>query len=334
MPSRPAGASIDYRAVTKRWPEAARAAVDDVSLEIAPGQFVVLLGPSGCGKTTLLKLTNRLYEPDRGEILIDGAPAAAMDVSDLRRHIGYVIQQAGLFPHYRVEDNIAVVPRLLGWDWERIAARVDELLDLAGLAPDQYRRRYPAQLSGGEQQRVGIARALAAEPRMLLMDEPFGALDAITRARLQDELRAIHARSAQTVVFVTHDIEEAVRLADRIVVMREGRVVQVDAPLALVMRPADAQVADLVGADDVLRRLSLVEVGAIARAMPHGLPAGLPALPAAATARDALSLLLESGAEQALVTCPDGTPRGVVGMEDIRRASASPALPAADGAPA
>ncbi|MFM9106832.1 MAG: ABC transporter ATP-binding protein [Chloroflexota bacterium] len=327
-----AGAAIAYRGVTKRWPGADRPAVDDVTLDLRPGQFTVLLGPSGCGKTTLLKLTNRLYDPDAGEVLIDGAPVASVPAPELRRHIGYVIQQAGLFPHYRVEDNVAVVPRLLGWDRRRIDARVDDLLTLAGLPPDRYRRRYPSQLSGGEQQRVGIARALAAEPRTLLMDEPFGALDAITRTRLQDELRAIHARTGQTVVFVTHDIEEAVRLADRIVVMREGRVAQDDAPLALVMRPADAEVADLVGAGDVLRRLSLVEAGSIARPLPEGWRAGAarpadPAIPAAATARDALSLLLECGAGSLLVTGPDAAPLGLLDMDDLRHASAPPPPP-------
>ncbi|MGI9253027.1 MAG: ABC transporter ATP-binding protein [Thermomicrobiales bacterium] len=322
-----AGAAISYRSVTKQWPGAARPAVDDVSLEIAPGQFVVLLGPSGCGKTTLLKLTNRLYDPDRGEVAIDGRPVREVPAPELRRHIGYVIQQAGLFPHYRVEENVAVVPRLLGWDTRRIDARTDELLELAGLDPREYRRRYPAQLSGGEQQRVGIARALAAEPSMLLMDEPFGALDAITRVRLQDELRAIHARTGQTIVFVTHDIEEAVRLADRIVVMREGRIVQQDTPLALVMRPADAQVAELVGADDVLRRLSLVEAGMIARPLPAGGALPSPAVPRIGEremAREALSLLLESGAAELVVVGPGDAPRGVLGMDDIRRASEPP----------
>ena len=316
------GASINYKGVTKQWPGSPRPAVDDVSLDVAPGEFVVLLGPSGCGKTTLLKLTNRLYHPEQGTILIDGRSVDEVPEPELRRHIGYVIQQAGLFPHYRVEDNIAVVPRLLGWDKPRIDARIDELLALVGLPLAEYRRRYPAQLSGGEQQRVGIARALAAEPSMLLMDEPFGALDAITRTRLQEELRAIHDRIGQTILFVTHDIEEAVRLADRIVVMRAGRIVQEDIPLQLVMYPADEQVADLVGAGDVLRRLSLVEAGSIARPLLPGeaVPAG-PSIQAHAMAREALSLLLETGATAAVVTGTDGSPVGMLGLEEIRRAS-------------
>jgi osmoprotectant transport system ATP-binding protein len=317
-----AGASISYRQVTKQWPGAPRPAVDDVSLEVAPGEFVVLLGPSGCGKTTLLKLTNRLYEPDGGTIAIDGQPVTEIPAPELRRHIGYVIQQAGLFPHYRVEDNIAVVPRLLGWDADRIAARTDDLLSLVGLPPVEYRRRYPAQLSGGEQQRVGIARALAAEPAMLLMDEPFGALDAITRGRLQEEMRRIHDHFGQTIIFVTHDIEEAVRLADRIVVMREGRIVQQDTPLALVLRPADAQVAELVGAGDVLRRLSLVEAGSVASPLPVDAPApALPRIDGRAMLREALALLLEDGTETLVVTGSDGVPAGVLGLAEIRKAS-------------
>ena len=197
--------------------------MSDVSFTIEPGELVVLIGPSGCGKTTLLKLINRLYDPTSGVVYIDDTPSQELPGPDLRRHMGYVIQQGGLFPHYTVADNVAVVPGLLGWDKTRTASRVDELLHLVGLPPEDYRHRYPSQLSGGQQQRVGIARAIAASPGTLLMDEPFGALDAITRARLQEELRDLHDRLGQTVVFVTHDIDEAVLLADRIAVMREGR---------------------------------------------------------------------------------------------------------------
>ncbi len=231
------------RNVTKRYPGAADAAVDGVDLDISPGEFVVLLGPSGCGKTTLLKMINRIYEPTGGTISIDGVDVLSLKASDLRRQIGYVIQQTGLFPHMKIAANVAVVPKLLNWDKGRIRDRVRELLDLVGLPPDDYANRYPAQLSGGEQQRVGLARALAASPPTMLMDEPFGALDAITRSRLQDELRRIHRRISQTVLFVTHDIEEAVRLADRIVVMRSGQIVQVGTPLEIVSEPADQFVA-------------------------------------------------------------------------------------------
>ena len=258
-------AAITFEAVVKRFADGPRPAVDGVSLVVDPGALVVLLGPSGCGKTTLLKMVNRLYEPTEGQILIDGEPVTSLPAPELRRRIGYVIQQTGLFPHLRVGDNVAVVPKLLQWDKGRIGRRVEELLELVGLPPAEYARRYPAQLSGGEQQRVGLARALAAEPATMLMDEPFGALDAITRTRLQDELRRIHAHFGQTILFVTHDIEEAVRLADKIVVMREGQVVQYETPLRIVMEPANAFVADLVGAGDVLRRLSLVSVAAVER---------------------------------------------------------------------
>ncbi|MDQ3468015.1 MAG: ABC transporter ATP-binding protein [Chloroflexota bacterium] len=315
--------AIDFDAVVKRFPGTSRAAVDGVSLRVEPGALVVLLGPSGCGKTTLLKMVNRLYEPTSGLILFDGQPTAAMPAPALRRRIGYVIQQAGLFPHITVAENVAVVPRLLKWQSARISQRVDDLLDLVGLPPAEYRRRYPAQLSGGEQQRVGLARALAAEPTTLLMDEPFGALDAITRARLQDELRRIHDRFGQTILFVTHDIEEAVRLADRIVVMREGRVVQYDTPLGIVMSPADPFVADLVGAGDVLRRLSLVSVAAVDEPLTEStiVNADEPTVPRAARLRAALSLLLESGAARVVTVDDDARPVGTLDLRAIQRAS-------------
>jgi osmoprotectant transport system ATP-binding protein len=317
-------AAITFESVVKTWPGATRPAVDHVSLTVEPGRFVVLLGPSGCGKTTLLKLVNRLYEPDGGRILIDGQTTTALPAPELRRRIGYVIQQAGLFPHYTVEANVAVVPGLLGWDKSRIRARVDDLLELVGLPPAEYRQRYPSQLSGGEQQRVGIARALAAEPPTLLMDEPFGALDAITRTRLQDELRRIHNRFGQTILFVTHDIEEAVRLADKIVVMRTGEVVQYDSPLAIVMEPADAFVADLVGADDVLRRLSLIETGSVTGPFRPGDPISpeVPAISRRSMLREALELLLERGAPQLVVIDEDANPVGTLRLSDVQTASA------------
>jgi osmoprotectant transport system ATP-binding protein len=300
----------------------ARAAVSDVSLQIEPGQFVVLLGPSGCGKTTLLKLVNRLYEPSSGKILIDGRPTDAVSASELRRRIGYVVQQSGLFPHMRIEDNVAVVPKLLKWDQRRTSARIDELLELVGLPPSAYRRRYPAQLSGGEQQRVGLARAMAANPSTLLMDEPFGALDAITRNRLQHEVRQIHQRLGQTVLFVTHDVEEAVRLADRIVVMRDGRVVQFDDPERIVLRPADQFVSDLLGSNDVLRRLSLMPVEMAMQPIDECASLNLPTIGATQSLRDALSLLLESSAPALVVVDTDGKPRGSIDLATIRSQSA------------
>jgi osmoprotectant transport system ATP-binding protein len=307
--------------VAKRYRDAGALAVDDVSLDVAPGEFVVLLGTSGSGKTTLLKMINRLIEPTSGTITIDGMEVHARSAPDLRRTIGYVIQQSGLFPHMRVEDNIAVVPRLLKWDKRRIAARVRELLDLVGLPADTYARRYPSQLSGGEQQRVGLARALAAEPRSLLMDEPFGALDAITRTRLQDELARIHRQLRHTILFVTHDVDEAVRLADRIVVMNEGRMVQAGTPLEVMTHPADAFVARLMGTHDAVRRLGLIPVtSALDGASPD--VSGPAPLTADATLRDALNRLVNNKCDHVAIVDADGKPIGAVTMESLQRAAA------------
>jgi osmoprotectant transport system ATP-binding protein len=318
--------AIHIEHVTKRFPGFARPAVDDCSLSVERGDLVVLLGPSGSGKTTLLKLINRLYEPDAGRILFEGADVRTLRAFELRRRIGYVIQQVGLFPHYRVEQNIATVPHLLGWACERIGARVDELLDLVGL-PRSYRRRYPRQLSGGEQQRVGLARALAADPAVMLMDEPFGALDAITRARLQDEFRAIQQKLRKTVIFVTHDVDEALRLADRIVILRGGRIVQHDTPLGVLTRPHDDFVRELLTSDDVLRRLSLVPVSAVmpagngASAVPgHATMQEGPAIRASDSLRAALSLLLQSGSSSLPVLGEAGRAVGQISFEDIRQA--------------
>ena len=312
--------AIHFEDVTKRFSQTGRAAVDGVTLTVEPGQFVVLLGPSGCGKTTLLKMVNRLYETTSGRILIDGEPVNGIPAPALRRRIGYVIQQTGLFPHMRVADNIAVVPKLLGWERAQISARVDELLDLVGLPANEYRRRYPAQLSGGQQQRVGLARALAASPTTMLMDEPFGALDAITRTRLQGELKAIHRQLGQTILFVTHDIEEAVRLADRIAVMRDGRVVQYDDPLRIVMHPADGFVSDLVGAGDILRRLSLVPVRVAFEPADIPSAADLPAIGVDENLRTALALLLEHQSRQLAVTDDAGHPIGTLDLAAIETA--------------
>jgi osmoprotectant transport system ATP-binding protein len=294
--------------------------VDDVSLEVPYGRLVVLLGPSGCGKTTMLKMVNRLYEHDAGRILVEGREARSFKITDLRRRIGYVIQSTGLFPHMTVAKNTATVPELLGWDKARIDARVDELLELVGMPPNEYRNRYPAQLSGGQQQRVGLARAMAADPSIMLMDEPFAAIDNITRRRLQDELLSIQSKVRKTILFVTHDVEEAIRLADKIAVMRRGKVVQYDTPLHILSAPADEFVANLVGADDVLRRLSLLTVES---AM---LPATLPALRSAphisphSSLREALNLLLGSGCDTLDVVNETGEIVGIINLDAIRRA--------------
>jgi len=300
----------------------ARPAVNNVSLTIEPGEFVVLIGPSGCGKTTLLKLINRLYDPTSGTIYIDGTPSQSLPGSELRRHMGYVIQQGGLFPHYTVAENVAVVPGLLGWDKARTGVRVDELLELVGLPPAEYRTRYPAQLSGGQQQRVGIARAIAASPGTLLMDEPFGALDAITRGRLQVELCDLHDRLGQTIVFVTHDIDEAASLADRIAVMREGRVLQYDTALNIIMRPADEFVANLVGADDNMRRLSLVSAAAVMSPLEIGevIAPVEPAIDLPIRVLPVLNQLLESGAPRIIIR-DAGAPVGYLDLAAIQAAS-------------
>jgi osmoprotectant transport system ATP-binding protein len=220
----------------------------------------VLIGPSGCGKTTALKMVNRLIEPTAGEILIDGASVRDRPPAELRREVGYVIQQVGLLPHLTVAANVATVPRLLGWDKARIAARVAELLELIGLDPEEFGRRYPAQLSGGQQQRVGLARALAADPPVMLMDEPFSAVDPITRTRLQADFLRLHRAVPKTVVFVSHDIDEAVRMADKVAVMRDGHLVQYAPPAELLARPADPFVADFVGSDRALKGLHLIRL--------------------------------------------------------------------------
>ena len=225
-----------------------------MSLEVAPGSFTVLLGPSGSGKSTLLRAVNRLVTPHAGTVYLNGDDTAQEDPVRLRRRIGYVIQAVGLFSHMSVAQNVAVVPSLVGWDAPKIQARVDELLELVGLDARRYRNRYPRELSGGEQQRVGVARALAAEPPVLLMDEPFGAVDAIVRASLQDEILRIARVLRTTILFVTHDVDEALRLADRIVVMREGRVEQYAAPMEILTAPATPYVRDLFALDDEQRR--------------------------------------------------------------------------------
>ncbi|MBX3072000.1 MAG: ABC transporter ATP-binding protein [Thermomicrobiales bacterium] len=307
---------MEFDRVSRVYSGADHAAVSDVILTIEPGRFVVLLGPSGCGKTTLLKMVNRLIEPTSGTIRIDGEDIRQMNAATLRRRIGYVIQQTGLFPHMRIEENIAVVPRLLGWPKESISQRVDELLDLIGL-PHAYRRRYPAQLSGGEQQRVGLARALAVDPSMMLMDEPFGALDAITRLRLQDELLAIHRQLGQTILFVTHDIDEAIRLADEIVVLRAGQVIQHGSPLDIVTAPADDFVRDLVGGGEALRRLSLIDAGSALNRNGNVRNEGLPAVTSDANLRTVLNLLLQTGTQKVTVTDENGAPVGTLGIPDI-----------------
>ncbi|NYG57196.1 osmoprotectant transport system ATP-binding protein [Nocardioides daedukensis] len=255
------GAELRLEAVSKRYPGQKVSAVESLSLTIPAGEIVAFVGPSGCGKTTSLKMINRLIEPTSGTILLDGEDIRKESATSLRRKIGYVIQGGSLFPHMSVATNVGVVPKMLGWKADRISARVDELLDLVGLDPDRYRDRYPRELSGGQQQRVGVARGLAADPPVILMDEPFGAVDPITRQRLQDELISIQRELGKTIVCVTHDIDEAIKLGDRILILQEGaKIAQYDTPENILAAPANDFVADFVGAGSTLKQLSLTRV--------------------------------------------------------------------------
>jgi len=252
---------IRLDAVSKCYPGQHSEAISELSLDILAGEIVVLVGPSGCGKTTTMRLINRLIEPSAGRIFLDGDDVTTVNADHLRRRIGYVIQQVGLFPHMSIADNIGLIPRTLGWDKKRIRTRVDNLLELVGLDTDTYRDRYPKQLSGGQQQRVGVARALAADPPVMLMDEPFGAIDPITRDRLQDELLGLQAQIRKTIVIVTHDIQEAIKLGDRIAIFAEGgRLAQYDTPARILTDPADDFVASFIGAGAAVRGLGLERV--------------------------------------------------------------------------
>ncbi len=309
---------IEFDQVSKEFPGAIRPAVNQVSLDVQEGHLVVLLGPSGCGKTTLMKMVNRLYEPTGGQIRVGGTEIHKLKVTELRRKIGYVIQQVGLFPHMRISKNIGVVPKMLGWDNKRVEKRVDELLELVGLSPAEYRSRYPGQLSGGQQQRVGLARALAADPSIMLMDEPFAAIDNITRTRLQDELIRIQRTVRKTILFVTHDVEEAIKLADEIVIMEDGKLIQYDSPLNILTNPANEFVARLTGANDVLRRLSLQTVGSIMLPPANETSRNLKQVSKDTDLRDALALLLSSQEEELTVIDENGQRVGRLTLDGLR----------------
>lgn len=291
-------AEIAFRNVTKQYPNASQAAVDDVTFDVEEGETCMLLGTSGSGKTTLLRMVNRLIEPTSGEILIAGRDILKENPIELRRRMGYVIQQVGLFPHMTIAENIRVPEEISGgWSKAQMRERVDELLKLVGLDPVEYRSRYPRQLSGGQQQRVGLARALATDPAILLMDEPFGALDAITRERMQGELLNIQRGVRKTILFVTHDVEEAFRLGDKIAVMSEGRLMQVGSPIELLAHPANAFVSRLVGADNILRQLEYLPVttAMVQELNPDAAPVSgePPRCPSTATLLRAMFMLIE-----------------------------------------
>jgi osmoprotectant transport system ATP-binding protein len=335
---------ISLEGVSKTYPKQTKPAVAELDLDIPEGAIVMLIGPSGCGKTTTLKMMNRLIEPSSGRIMLDGDDVTDVNGDQLRRRIGYVIQQVGLFPHLNIADNVAVVPRMLGWDKARVSSRVDELLHLVGLEPGDFKHRYPRQLSGGQQQRVGVARGLAADPPVMLMDEPFGAIDPITRDRQHEEFLEVQRQVAKTICFVTHDLSEAVKLGDRIAVFRPGGyLAQYDTPDEVLTHPADEFVAEFVGSGAAVRRLSLLDLsrleleevvistgGAPANRHPvlavddsgkpdrwlH-LPGSVEApplvvVPLSGTVYDAVDVMLDGRAPLVVVVDDDGQPRGAL----------------------
>ena len=293
---------IQLEHVTKRFATGANAVLD-LSLDIGEAQTCVLIGPSGCGKTTTLRMINRLIDPDQGRVLVDGQDTSTVDPVRLRLKMGYVIQQTGLFPHMTVGQNVATVPRLWDWDSTRVKTRVDELLELVGLDPREYRDRYPHQLSGGQRQRVGFARALGADPPILLMDEPFGAVDRITRERLQREFISIQRRMRKTVVFVTHDIDEAVMVADRICLLQmQGKIAQYDTPEAILTRPASDYVAEFLGRERIVRRMSVVTIDVETLEHPAGGPPAIePRVSVTSSLSEGLAAALASPDERAAV---------------------------------
>ena len=293
-------------------------AVKDLSLEIPSGEIVILVGPSGCGKTTSLKMINRLIEPSSGTISIDGQDTRSTEVNTLRRSIGYVIQQVGLFPHQTVADNVATVPKLVGWDRQRTLTRVNELLDLVGLPPDKYAKRLPAELSGGERQRIGVARALAVDPHILLMDEPFGAIDPIARDRLQDELLRLQGIVRKTIVFVTHDIDEAIKLGDRVALLSQGGVLEQYAPPSeLLAKPATPFVESFLGSARMVRRLSLVRLRDGKLPPPDGAERPDSEVDATASLRDALDAVLRAP-DGRISVVENGRQIGVLDADGIR----------------
>jgi osmoprotectant transport system ATP-binding protein len=309
-------ATLEFREATKVYGRSKEPAVDALSLTVPAGAICVLVGPSGCGKTTAMRMVNRMIDISSGDILLDGESVLNREPAALRREIGYAIQQIGLFPHKSVGDNVGTVPRLLGWDRSRIRSRIDELLDLVGLDPSQMRDRFPTQLSGGQRQRVGVARALAADPPLMLMDEPFGAIDPINRERLQDEFLRLQRELRKTIVFVTHDIDEAIKMGDRIAILREGgHLAQYASPEEILSKPADEFVARFVGADRGLKRLALTKLGELPLEQLNGHRPGLK-LPAAMSVRDGLSAMLAADGADAVVV-EDERELGIASVQSV-----------------
>jgi osmoprotectant transport system ATP-binding protein len=309
-------APIEFVAVTKRYPGRTAAAVRELTVSVPAGEICVLIGPSGSGKTTAMKMVNRLIDITEGDITVGGQSVRSLDLTELRRGIGYVFQQIGLFPHMSVEDNIATVPRLLGWPKQRIRDRVGELLALVGLEQGDA-KRYPGQFSGGQRQRIGVARAMAADQPIMLMDEPFGAVDPITRDRLQSDFLRLHAEVRKTVIFVTHDIDEAIKMGHRMAILKDGELVQYGSPDEILANPADEFVADFVGADRGLKRLLLRKLANIelAPAVPNG--DDLPTVDDQTCLRDALSLMVTRNVSTLAVIGAAGERRGTVTMQAL-----------------
>ena len=311
------GVPIVLTDLTKQYPGQEDPAVESVNMDIPAGELVMFVGPSGCGKTTTMRMINRLIEPTSGTINIGGDDVTKLDDVTLRRRIGYVIQQIGLIPHLSIGSNVALVPKLLKWDKKRIDARVEEMLTVVGLDPGQYRDRYPRQLSGGQQQRVGVARALAADPPIMLMDEPFGAVDPITRGRLQDEFLSLQQTLGKTIVFVTHDFDEALKLGDRIAVLREkSQIAQFDTPEAILARPADDFVAGFIGEGAALKRLHFERVDSLDLGSPPSVEPGADTVDVSSTLHTALDLMVGKGLESVTVN-RDGQPVGRVEVQTI-----------------
>jgi len=320
--------------VVKRYPGRDRPAVERLSFEVAPGEICVLIGPSGCGKTTALKMVNRLISISDGDITIDGHSVRSLELAQLRRGIGYVFQQIGLFPHMSVEHNIGSVPRLLGWSKTRIRERACELLELVGLDPAGDLKRYPGEFSGGQQQRIGVARAMAADPQIMLMDEPFGAIDPIARDRLQNDFLRLHRQVRKTVIFVTHDIDEALKMGDKIAIMRDGRLVQLATADELLASPADEFVAKFVGEDRGLKRLRVRSVRDLELDPPVSGDGTVTSLTTDTSLHTALASMLAEGLTQINVDDEDGKPIGSVRFDAIARLVAPPETAAAVPSPA
>lgn len=316
-PSGGGGVPIVLDEVTKSYPEGRGSAVDSLSMEIPAGEIVVLVGPSGCGKTTSMRMINRLIEPTSGRIMIDGNDVMSLDDVKLRRTIGYVIQQIGLFPHLSIAQNVALVPKMLKMPKKQIQDKVDEMLDVVGLPPEEYRNRYPRQLSGGQQQRVGVARALAADPPIMLMDEPFGAVDPITRAKLQDQFLEVQKGLGKTIVFVTHDFDEAIKMGDRIAVLRAGsKIAQYGTPQEILTNPADDFVQGFIGQGATFKRLGLEQVADLTLRSVSDAGGSPSSVPVGASLNAALDTMLGEGNDALLVTEND-RPIGSIHLDDV-----------------